>query len=204
MDDISPRQIPSEDDPERAPGREGEPDEILPHIIAGSEEAFDAFVEQSWDLAVGYAHAFLSRLDEARDVAQSAFVELWERHAGLDPEGSARALLLRIVRSRALDQLRRRRVRRVAAEELGRIPTRRPTDPQAEIEARELERAVEAAIRCLPERRREAFVLARFHGLSHREIAEVMDVSPQTVANQISSALADLREALEPYFEGEG
>jgi DNA-directed RNA polymerase specialized sigma24 family protein len=35
------------------------------------------------------------------------------------------------------------------------------------------------------------------HGLSHREIAETMGISPQTVANQMSAALADLRRALD-------
>jgi RNA polymerase sigma-70 factor (ECF subfamily) len=55
---------------------------------------------------------------------------------------------------------------------------------------------VESAITALPERRREIFVLSRYHGLSYREIAEVLEISPQTVANQLSAALATLRESL--------
>jgi RNA polymerase sigma-70 factor (ECF subfamily) len=40
------------------------------------------------------------------------------------------------------------------------------------------------------------FTLSRTHGLSYREIAEVMEISPQTVANQMSAALAFLRREL--------
>ncbi|MGW8268801.1 MAG: sigma factor-like helix-turn-helix DNA-binding protein, partial [Longimicrobiales bacterium] len=46
--------------------------------------------------------------------------------------------------------------------------------------------------------RREVFRLARSEGLSYREITEVMGVSPQTVANQMSRALTELHEALDP------
>ena len=42
--------------------------------------------------------------------------------------------------------------------------------------------------------------LAREEGLTYAEIAGVMGVSPQTVANQMSLALADLRRALEPHL----
>ena len=52
------------------------------------------------------------------------------------------------------------------------------------------------AIAALSDRRREVFILSRFHGLSHGEIAETLQTSPQTVANQVSSALAELRLAL--------
>jgi RNA polymerase sigma-70 factor (ECF subfamily) len=48
-------------------------------------------------------------------------------------------------------------------------------------------------VTALPPRRQEALVLARFHGLSYEQIAEVMGISVQTVANQLSSALRDLR-----------
>ncbi len=48
----------------------------------------------------------------------------------------------------------------------------------------------------LPPRRREVFVLRCVHGLSYREIAGIMDTSTQTVANQLSHALATLRVSL--------
>jgi RNA polymerase sigma-70 factor, ECF subfamily len=69
------------------------------------------------------------------------------------------------------------------------------------VEENELLRYFERAVSHLPPRRQEIFVLARAHGLSHQEIAEVMKISPQTVANQMSAALADLRQALGPLLD---
>jgi RNA polymerase sigma-70 factor (ECF subfamily) len=50
----------------------------------------------------------------------------------------------------------------------------------------------------LPPKRREVFVLARFHARTYRDIAEIMDISPRTVANQLSAAVRDLRKRLQP------
>jgi DNA-binding CsgD family transcriptional regulator len=63
-----------------------------------------------------------------------------------------------------------------------------------------LQAAAADAIAALPPRRREVFRLARLDGLSYREIAEVMGLSPQTVANQMSRALTELHEALDGLF----
>ncbi|NIM52174.1 MAG: hypothetical protein GTN78_18750 [Gemmatimonadales bacterium] len=51
-----------------------------------------------------------------------------------------------------------------------------------------------------PQRRRDAFILVHHYGLSYRETAEVLDLSPQTVANHLTMALADLRKLLAPHF----
>ena len=55
---------------------------------------------------------------------------------------------------------------------------------------------LEEAVGTLPPRRREVFLLARFGGLAYQEIADTMETSPQTVANQMSLALTDLRTLL--------
>lgn len=51
----------------------------------------------------------------------------------------------------------------------------------------------------LPERQREAFLLSREQDLSHEEIAEVMDVSPNTVNNHIVKAMRALRDRLKDF-----
>ena len=76
----------------------------------------------------------------------------------------------------------------------------------ATLEADELAGAAGRAIAELPERRRDVFVLAHLHGLSYKEVAETLGITPRTVANHMSLALAQLREALavHPGRRGEG
>jgi RNA polymerase sigma-70 factor (ECF subfamily) len=66
----------------------------------------------------------------------------------------------------------------------------------AELEADELAALVKRVIAALPERPREAFLLSRRHGLSHAEVAGVMEISVSTVEKHIVRAVAELRRAL--------
>jgi RNA polymerase sigma-70 factor, ECF subfamily len=64
----------------------------------------------------------------------------------------------------------------------------------------ELDRKIKEAMAALPDSYREAFVMHRFKELSYKEIAEVLDVSPQTVAYRIQQALKLLRVSLKDYL----
>jgi RNA polymerase sigma-70 factor (ECF subfamily) len=66
----------------------------------------------------------------------------------------------------------------------------------AEMPIDQLRAALERAIAELAPRRREVFLLRVVHDLSYKEIADVMGTSTQTVANQLSTALRELRSRL--------
>jgi len=76
-----------------------------------------------------------------------------------------------------------------------------PTPPDAAAEGEWLEERLRTWIADLPTRQREALVLSRFEGLSHDQIAEVMDISPRTVNNHIVRALKRLRDHVDDYDE---
>jgi RNA polymerase sigma-70 factor (ECF subfamily) len=66
-----------------------------------------------------------------------------------------------------------------------------------------LKRHLERWISEMPQRRREAFMLSRFEGLSHEEIASLMDLAPKTVNNHIVLALQHIRKKLDGFRERE-
>ena len=65
----------------------------------------------------------------------------------------------------------------------------------------ELQGLVQKAVDALPDRRREVFVLVRTHQMTYREAGQVLGIAPQTVANQMTKAMQDLRTFLAPYLE---
>lgn len=136
----------------------------------------------------------------ARDLAQDAFVRVWDRRATLDPSLSLRALLYRTVRNLALNQLRDDQTRRqLLADPSAAAIGARPRDParaDEQVEAAELADRLRAFIAELPPRQREALLLSRFDGLSHQEIADVMGCAPRTVNNHLVRALEHLRARL--------
>ena len=129
--------------------------------------------------------------DAAEDVAQQAYVWIWEHRDRIDPERPLRGLLYRIGVTRGLNSLRDNG-------RLDPLPDREMEAPQASdaAEAAELRAALAAAVAALPERRRQTFELCFVDGLTHREAGEVMGVSHRTVEHQMAHALGAVREAL--------
>ena len=134
-------------------------------------------------------------LESAQDAAQEAFVRLWQYRERWS-SGSAKALLYRMALNISTDRRRTAATRRQRRAEMELAEPEPPSTPEHDLESREAEARFTAALEALPKRRREVFQLVRHDGLSYREIAHVLELSPQTVANHMSMALADLRAAL--------
>jgi RNA polymerase sigma-70 factor (ECF subfamily) len=169
--------------------------DLFARLRADDTEALDVALKQHWILVVDYIKRLTTSADAAEDVAQRTFLQLWDRRAHWRAEGSMRALLCRIARNDAISEHRRR-----SADERSAAVFVELTEPVAPIrdslEAEQLRSALDREIALLPERRREIVVLRCVHDLSYKEIAEVMNIAPQTVANQLSSALSTLRSSL--------
>ena len=132
----------------------------------------------------------------AEAVAQKAYVWLWEHRDRIDETKSLRGLLFRIGLTRGLNHLRDHgRTESLPDFEL---EGEREGDPAA---LADLRRALAEAVAALPERRRETFTLCFTDGLTHREAAEAMGVSPRTVEHQMAHALKAIRVHLALFLD---
>jgi len=183
-----------------------ESDQGLMERVSGEDpQALGALLERYWTPLVSYAAGFVKDQDIAKDVVQSVFIQVWKHRKRWKPEGAVSGYLYKITRNLALNQHRDVRLRETKEKAWGtrRLEWSSPPTPQDDLRMDALRREVREAISALSERRREVFVLARFHGLTHYEIAEALGTSPQTVANQMTSALAELRAALTHLIDDE-
>jgi RNA polymerase sigma-70 factor, ECF subfamily len=132
----------------------------------------------------------------AEDLTQDTFVRFWDARERLDPAASPASYLFRISRNLVLDEAERRRpiVDFAAAPE--EVLVRYSQDPEEEYARRLAADEVLNALTYLPERSRVAFILSRYHDMSYDEIAATMQISLQTVKNQVSRALMLLRKRL--------
>ncbi len=167
------------------------------HGLRRSDKAaFAELYHQTYDSLHRFVWFMTRNADATADVLQELYLKLWLVRASIDPARSLRALLYQMARNFALNHLRS--LKRHMHESLADVPFE-PAAPATADEA--LDHAVLAThlqgwIDALPPRRREAFCLSRFEGLSHDEIAEVMALAPKTVNNHIVLALQSLREHL--------
>lgn len=164
----------------------------------------DELLREYWRPLVAYAERLLGDRASAEEVVQRGFVRLWERDHQLPAGDAVRPFLYHMVRNLVANEWRRSANRmRWLESAMDDEPPSAPISGLEVLEAAELERAIETAVESLPPRRREIFTLSRYHHLSNAQIADVLGVSVQTVANQLVSALRTLRELLRDRLDGE-
>lgn len=174
---------------------------VLARLAAGDESALAELLDRHWGAVVDYALRLLGSRDAAQDVAQEAFVRLWEQRGHWAPDSSVRAILLRIARNLTID-VRRAEAARLRWAAKAAPQAREAAAHQADLaEDQELLAALDRALDRLGEREREAVVLTRFHGLSRTQVAEVMGIAPSSVSNLLSVAMARLWRALAPHLD---
>lgn len=145
------------------------------------------------------AYGILRDADEAIDATQDAFARAWERWEQYDSQRPLRAWLHGIVVHVALDQLRRRKVRRLAIPLLGRNSLTDANgdigaDPAIDIARRQV---VEEGLATLRPDARAALVLRHYYGYEYAQIATFLGTNSGTVGSILSRAHAALRLGLE-------
>lgn len=171
-------------------------------LRASDREALAEVFEAMHDPLFRYVRSITKNGAAARDITQDLFIRLWDARASLDPSQSLEAYLFRMARNRAYNHERNRRTRTDKEDDVREDSVAQPSAPvlpDAQVDANLLEANLAQWIEELPDRQREALSLSRFEGLSHDDVADVMDISPRTVNNHIVRALKTLRERIRAF-----
>jgi RNA polymerase sigma-70 factor (family 1) len=171
--------------------------ELLEELLLNGEKGFTAIYELYAPSLIGYTAARVASLEEARDIVHDLFVHLWEERANIAITHSLRAFLFAAVRYRIIDHIRRNITRREYAEKLQALHTEMEVNNELAIEAKDLHQTIEKAISEWPPRVQEIYRLSRQQHRSIAEIADELQLSPQTVKNQLTTALSLLRSLLQ-------
>lgn len=161
-------------------------------LAAGEEGAINDVYSALGPMVLGYLRRFVHR-DEAEDVLQRVFYEVWRNRDRYDPTRSLEAWVLGIARKRAIDQLRRRHANVVPIEELRDIAG---DDGRELAERYARANQVRGALAHLPREQREALTLAYFGDLTQTEIAERLGVPLGTVKARTFRGLRRLADIL--------
>lgn len=169
---------------------------LLHHIAKGDDVALATFYDRWVQPVYTIVVHLLRDADEAEDVLEETFWQVWQRAAAFDPaRGSPRTWVLTIARSRALDRLRARGRRPDAAPLPDLLASNEP-DPAASMEAQERREQVTRALATLPEQQRRALELAYFGGFTQSEIAEHLKQPVGTIKTRMRLGMQKLRALL--------
>lgn len=163
-------------------------------------------LEALYDRYGAYVHGLalrvLGRPEEAEEIVQDVFWQLWKGSVEYDPgRGGFRTWLFAITRSRCLDRLRRRRTQPTvewAPDVSGPVTA---SNPEREAYLAERQRKVMSALEDLPDGQRRALELGFFSGLSHREIADRLGEPLGTIKSRIKMGMDRLKKSLKGFEE---
>jgi RNA polymerase sigma-70 factor, ECF subfamily len=175
--------------------------ELIRAIAGGSSDALSRLYDRHAAVVYGLARRIVARLEDAEEVVQDVFSQVW-REAARYERGRATVAgwLVMLTRTRAIDRVRARRARpdqqSAVDPDVAPPPVSTSRDPEQATIASDDARQVTKALGALPSEQRALVDLAYYQGLTHSEIAEQTGVPLGTVKTRLRSAMATLREAL--------
>ena len=180
--------------------------EIIEQLKQGNEQAFKKLVETHQKMVVNTCFGLLHNREDAEDIAQDVFVEVYRSVANFRADAKLSTWLYRIAVNRSLNHIRDNKKHRWLSvfesedkaenKRLLQIESSKSDQPGFELENKQRAVILHEAISSLPENQKVAFTLNKYEELSYNEIAEVMELSVSSVESLLFRAKKNLQKKL--------
>ncbi len=166
--------------------------ELVQATLTGDSAAFDELIGRYEAKIFNMALRVTGNVEDAMDATQSAFLKAYGHLARFDPAHRFFSWIYRIGLNESLDILKlRKRTASLPVE-----VAEETAGPERECLGREAGRAIQAALLELTPEQRVPVVLRHLHGLSYREMSEVIGIPEKTVKSRLFAGRSQLREKL--------
>ena len=168
---------------------------------------FNSIYERNYRRSFLFTKSYVHDDMVAEDIVVESLVKFWKLISTGNNDASE-ALLLTILKNKALDYLRHKAIHDAAIENMVelnnrelniRISTLEACNPE-EIFSKEIRKIVYQTLETLPEQTRHIFEMSRFENKSAKEIAEITQLSTKSIEYHITKSLKTLRTALKDYL----
>lgn len=174
---------------------------IISQLKNGNTDALKSIFDLFSEKLFYHALKFVYSTEVAEEVVQDVFIAIWEKREALDIQHSLESYLYNSVRNRAISYLRKK-VAAVEMQDLSHAENISESSAnEISVEFKELNNTVQEVINSLPERCKLIFNLSRNSGLTYKQIAEELNISPESVKTQIGIALKKLKVHLKQFGE---
>jgi RNA polymerase sigma-70 factor (family 1) len=169
---------------------------LVVRLVRGDSDAFSEIFSAYYKDLVMFAFSITKEMASSEEIVQETFVKLWEDHKKLEVKTSLKSFLLKSVQNRCIDWHRHKKIINI---HINYLLVNNPifeNDTDNYLLWSELNGLIEAAMKRMPEKLREAYEMNRNDGLKYQEIAESLSLSVRTIEVRISRALEFLRKEL--------
>ena len=173
------------------------PDTTLTSLLKeGDRVAFTELYNRHWKLIYAHVYKMLRDEDEAKDVVQEVFGNLWIKAATIKSNLNVSGLLYTAARNKVFDLIEKNKVRSDYIGEIASFVSDPANKNIDTIDEKRIMEILERELQKLPPKMKEIFELSRKDDLSHKEIAAKLNISEQTVKKQVQNALKLIKPKL--------
>ncbi|MFI5160577.1 MAG: RNA polymerase sigma-70 factor [Sphingobacteriales bacterium] len=170
--------------------------ELIKLLREGDVNAFEEIHRRYYPVLYSHAYRRLPEREEVKDILQEVFTYLWNNRLTLIFETGINAYLYTCVRNRIINIYRHHKIKDVYLHSLQCFAQDPDMQTDERVRTKELVRLLEHEIEALPAKMGHIFKMSRQEQLSHKEIAEKLDISVFTVRKHINNSLKILRVKL--------
>ena len=167
--------------------------ELVALLQSRDNNAFSEIYDRYWPSLVLHANRMVRDEDLAKDIVQEIFTQLLQQET-LHMHDTLTHYLYRAVRNRILNKIKHDKVKINYAADFLNYAKNPGTLADEELTVKELSLAIESEIQKMPAAMKEIFILSRKQYLTQKEIAKMLNLSENTVNNQIQRAIKKLRQ----------
>ncbi|MGM9759822.1 MAG: RNA polymerase sigma-70 factor [Parabacteroides sp.] len=157
-----------------------------------SIQEFEQHFKQLYQPLCLFALRYTEQVDDAEDIVQQVFTEVWEKNRTGEAVGNLKSYLYQAVKNRVCNLLKAAGLHPTTDQ----LPELEETSDEERIRLAERDARLWNAIDRLPPMRKQIFLLAKRDGLKQQEIADELHISIKTVEAQLSKAIQSLKDTL--------
>lgn len=181
---------------------------VQPDDTASQLALFNELYRKHYDGFVRFADSYVLDRAVAEDMVAESFMAYWNNRKSMRADSNVRAYLLTVLKNKCLNHLHQRQFREKQLHDIGkvsqwdlqtRISTLEVCNPE-EVFSAEIQQLVDKAVRELPERTLQVFLMSRYEHKSNKEIAAALGITVKGVEFHVTKALEQLRRQLRDYL----
>jgi RNA polymerase sigma-70 factor (ECF subfamily) len=169
-------------------------EEYILSFQQGEEKGFSFFFKEFYAALCYFSYTIIKDSAAAEDIAEDAFIKLWERHSKFENAATIKSFLYSVVRNASIDRLREKKKRIAYSKEIIHLAEEKESFILQQIIEAETYREVVASLKILPPKCRQIFRMIYFEGKDYGQIASELNLSINTIRVQKARALALLRQ----------
>jgi RNA polymerase sigma-70 factor (ECF subfamily) len=171
-------------------------EQLIQGLRDKSPEAFDAVYERLYRRLVLFAQNLVADPAEAKDIVSDAFVKFWTQQKTFTDLGHIEGFFYTTIKNSAIDYLRKNKTRIKVEGDLMKSSKLSENTIEHKYQEAEIIQRLYERINELPERQQQVFKLTYLEGYSRAEVAQMLDISENTVRNTNAMAMKSLKMAL--------